>query len=166
MGEWYGVTTTRRGRVIGVELSMNGKFYYCKISPKVPPRCHHNVQCGRSVLDRHANTSEMREYMVAPTLTLRNTTCTMAAPLELHGDIPRKLGQLELLTMLNLGSNVINNSIPPEIGALVNLTTLQLNDNRLVGHLAPELGQLTNLTNLSLSWNRYGVRQYLLIQAA
>ena len=26
MGEWYGVTTTRRGRVIGVELSMNGNF--------------------------------------------------------------------------------------------------------------------------------------------
>ena len=45
---------------------------------------------------------------------------------ELHGDLPRKVGQLELLTVLNLGGNTVTNAIPPELGALVNLTTLQL----------------------------------------
>ena len=36
MGEWYGVTTTRRGRVIGVELSMNGNFRTsCEFLPQI-----------------------------------------------------------------------------------------------------------------------------------
>ena len=64
-----------------------------------------------------------------------------------------QLGQLTLLTNLQLNSNNIKSSIPAEIGNLVNLNHLDLFQNRLSGTLPSTLGFLTNLIRMDLRIN-------------
>ena len=65
--------------------------------------------------------------------------------------LPPEIGELQSLTVLNLGFNRLS-ALPAEIGELSNLKVLYLNDNNLKT-LPPEIGQLSNLRELYLSGN-------------
>ena len=71
----------------------------------------------------------------------------------LSGRIPAELGNLGNLRVLFLGGNDLSGPIPGELGALKNLGELSLNDNNLNGGIPPELGGLTVLESLDLSNN-------------
>ena len=75
----------------------------------------------------------------------------------LNGEIPRELGNLTSLEVLDLGGGVfdfdenrLRGEIPPELGNLANLKLLDLSWNRLSGEIPPELGNLSNLESLNL----------------
>lgn len=72
----------------------------------------------------------------------------------LSGRLPRELGDLEYLTVLNLGINNIRGPIPKELGNLTRLTQLNLEVNELTGDIPGELGNLIGLTSLRLANNR------------
>lgn len=65
--------------------------------------------------------------------------------------LPKDIGQLSELTLLQLDSNAIS-SLPAELGNCKALTNLTLTYNKLTG-LPPELGNLDSLHTLFLSHN-------------
>ena len=75
---------------------------------------------------------------------------------DLEGEIPAEIGNLANLEFLDLGGNSLSEPIPPEIGNLVNLRVLQLGGNALSGVIPPELGNLVQLEILKLASNRIG----------
>ena len=89
-------------------------------------------------------------------ITLNQDGCIVSIVLVdngLVGTIPAELGNLALLTILNLDNNQLDGSIPSELGNLTNLTLLNLSRNNLTGFIPMELGNLTNLEILSLYLN-------------
>jgi hypothetical protein len=70
----------------------------------------------------------------------------------LTGAVPAEIGQLTLLTWLELGNNQLT-SLPAEIGQLTALKGLDLRGNLLTS-LPAEIGQLTALTKLDLYGNQ------------
>ncbi|CAM9986747.1 unnamed protein product, partial [Ectocarpus fasciculatus] len=60
----------------------------------------------------------------------------------LQGPIPRELGTLATLCLLNLRKNGLTGSIPKELGGLVSLEHLWLGDNNLTGMIPTGLGKL------------------------
>ena len=68
----------------------------------------------------------------------------------LDGTIPAELGNLSMLTQLNLHSNQLTGSIPSELANLSRLQRLLLHNNRLSGTI-PNLSRLSNLKMLWLS---------------
>ncbi len=79
----------------------------------------------------------------------------------LSGSIPPELGNLAILTRLNLGGfwdsetqrwvvTELSGPIPVELGNLANLTELNLAATELSGPIPVELGNLANLTELNL----------------
>ena len=71
----------------------------------------------------------------------------------LTGPIPAALGQLSLLENLDLAANALTDSIPPELGNLSKLERLRLGRNRLQGRIPPELGNLSALRDTWLGDN-------------
>ncbi|CAB1104970.1 unnamed protein product [Ectocarpus sp. CCAP 1310/34] len=69
------------------------------------------------------------------------------------GGIPRGLGRLGALEVLNLSYNELSGGIPPELGGLGALEVLNLSRNKLSGAIPPELGGLGALEGLDLSYN-------------
>ena len=72
---------------------------------------------------------------------------------ELSGPIPSEFGDLNELTELILTSNNLNGSIPNELGNLIQLQSLRLDRNQLSGPIPSELGNLIQLTFLVLFSN-------------
>ena len=71
----------------------------------------------------------------------------------LKGPIPRSLGRLDQLVILQLSGNALSGRIPPEIGELRQLRDLFLSRNELSGSLPPEIGDMADLRHLSVSRN-------------
>ncbi len=130
LGEWFGVTTNREGRVVALEMAYYDRDAYQfignNVSGPIPP-----------ALGKLAN------------LRLLNFTAN-----DLSGAIPPEVGDLAKLTILRLYANNLSGPIPPELGNLGNLTWLFLGDNELTGSIPPELGGLANLTRLLLGGNQ------------
>ncbi|KAI5063490.1 hypothetical protein GOP47_0022037 [Adiantum capillus-veneris] len=72
----------------------------------------------------------------------------------LNGSIPKQLGNLRELTILDLSHNRFTERIPPDIGNASNLTKLYLNNNTLQGNIPAELGSLRRLRELRLDRNQ------------
>jgi len=70
---------------------------------------------------------------------------------DLTGAVPAEIGQLTLLTTLNLTGNQLT-SVAAEIVQLTSLTVLDLSGNELTS-LPAEIGQLTSLRELNLNCN-------------
>ena len=71
-----------------------------------------------------------------------------------EGEIPKIVGNLKALRMLNLSNNVLTGSIPSSLVNLKNLESLDLSQNMLVGEIPSQLVELTFLAFLNLSHNR------------
>ena len=144
LGEWAGVTTDRRGRVVWLGLRNNG------LTGSIPPEVGQLTQLkGLSLGGNQLTGSIPPEIGQLTQLT------------ELHlwgnwlgGSIPPEVGRLTKLTGLWLQGNQLSGSIPPEIGQLTQLTELYLRNNNLSGSIPPEIGQLTQLTLLYLVGNQ------------
>ena len=72
----------------------------------------------------------------------------------LRGELPRELGNLTSLTLLDLQENQLTGQIPSNFGNLANLETLYLSENQLTGEIPADIGNLRNLTALGLTGNR------------
>ena len=68
----------------------------------------------------------------------------------LEGPIPRSLGRLDQLFILNLSSNSLRGPIPSEIGQLRLLEDLRLAYSDLAGPLPPEMGDMAGLRALTI----------------
>ncbi|XP_039137721.1 putative receptor-like protein kinase At3g47110 [Dioscorea cayenensis subsp. rotundata] len=71
----------------------------------------------------------------------------------IFGSIPKSIGQLTCLTLLNVSQNLISGEIPEEISKLSELQELLLSGNEIQGSIPAALGSLTKLINLDLSDN-------------
>ncbi|KAJ6946291.1 hypothetical protein NC651_001137 [Populus alba x Populus x berolinensis] len=72
----------------------------------------------------------------------------------LIGIIPKELGMLKYLQVLDLGANQLTGPIPLEIANLISVIKINLQSNGLTGSLPPELGNLKSLQELRLDRNR------------
>ena len=72
---------------------------------------------------------------------------------QLHGEIPRELGNLANLEHLQLNDNQLSGEIPRELGSLSSLETLWLAENQLSGEIPRELGKLSSLRQLKINGN-------------
>ena len=70
----------------------------------------------------------------------------------LGGTVPSQLGELSMLTDLNLRTNGLSGQIPIDLGDLSNLVRLNLHTNQLTGPI-PDLGGLTGLEEMYLARN-------------
>ncbi|KAK9993023.1 hypothetical protein SO802_022726 [Lithocarpus litseifolius] len=70
-----------------------------------------------------------------------------------EGEIPKILGNLKALHMLNLSNNILTGFISSSLSALTNLKSLDLSQNMLVGEIPPQLVELTFLAFLNVSHN-------------
>ncbi|KAL5994432.1 hypothetical protein ACLOJK_024482 [Asimina triloba] len=70
------------------------------------------------------------------------------------GPIPKEIGKLTNLKVLDLGVNQLSGIIPPEIGYLTNAVKINLQSNELTGSLPSEIGNLLKLTELRLNKNK------------
>ncbi|ESQ29726.1 hypothetical protein EUTSA_v10024155mg [Eutrema salsugineum] len=75
--------------------------------------------------------------------------------MELIGrDIPKSIGFLKELIMLNMSNNAFTGRIPPSLLNLTNLQSLDLSQKRLSGKIPPEFGKLTFLARMNFSYNK------------
>ena len=70
-----------------------------------------------------------------------------------EGEIPKILGNLKALHMLNFSNNVLIGFIPSTLAILTNLESPDLSQNMLVGEIPPQLVELTFLAFLNVSHN-------------
>ncbi|CAO2193304.1 unnamed protein product [Urochloa humidicola] len=73
---------------------------------------------------------------------------------QLTGMLPRWIGQLTSLVVLDLRRNNITGSLPTSLGQFTDLGKLYLSFNRLTGNVPHEIGMLSNLTYLDLKSNK------------
>lgn len=74
--------------------------------------------------------------------------------LELDGEIPSEIFDLELITRIDLFNNNFSGTIPSNIGNATSLTYLDLDNNNLEGEIPVSIGNLVNLNTLWLARNR------------
>ncbi|KAI9336730.1 hypothetical protein BDR26DRAFT_919939 [Obelidium mucronatum] len=72
-----------------------------------------------------------------------------------NGHIPREIGNLSCLKVLNLSRNALTGEIPGEITRLAKLERLDLSDNKLSGKLPRDFGKLVSLQELYLRLNEF-----------
>ncbi|CAH2069795.1 unnamed protein product [Thlaspi arvense] len=85
---------------------------------------------------------------------LKSLTSLSLTSVNLTGLIPKEIGDLSELEVLDLADNLLSGDIPVEIFKLKKLKTLSLNTNNLEGVIPSELGNLTNLVELTLFDNK------------
>ncbi|XP_040372485.1 receptor-like protein 7 [Rosa chinensis] len=73
---------------------------------------------------------------------------------EFNGTIPKEMGQLRSLHVLNLSSNAFTGEIPSSFGNMRSIESLDLSQNHLSGQIPPQLATLTFLSWLNVSYNQ------------
>ena len=172
LGDWYGVTTDRNGRVIAYNSSP--EFACNNLTGAIPPEIGDldmlqslDLSCG--YLNGRLP-PEMGKLQNLRFLNLQNNDLRGPIPSELGslanievllmynnqnmgGSIPPELGNLEKLIRLNITRCNMSGLIPLELGRMTNLEDLSLFENNLSGPIPSELGDLKNLKKLALSDN-------------
>ena len=172
LGEWYGVRTDSRGRVVALNLSvvniglgLSGEIPadLAKLTSLTSLNLGNNDLTGEIPLELGALTA--LEYLDLCGNQLTGSIPTWLGTLsrlkslclghnDLTGEIPPELGNLAALDWLALGYNQLENSIPPELGNLSKLRVLWLHGNRLEGSIPAELANLGGVESIGLSHNR------------
>ncbi len=145
LGDWYGVDTDARGRVVRLDLADNN------LVGALP------AELGS--LSNLGTLSLVGNFLFGPIPpelgNLSTLDSLMLAGAGLSGAIPPELGGLTDLRVLWLSHNALTGAIPPELGNLANLNHLWLDRNELTGAIPPELGDLSNLEVLSVAETAY-----------
>ena len=131
LDEWFGVTTDRGGRVIGLDLAGNG------LTGPMP--------------------DALGDLVLLQTLNLgrrRGPASRQFADNALTGPIPPALGRLANLRSLFLDFNELTGPIPAWLGSLTGLRSVRLSFNDFTGAIPDELGNLANLESLGLGETR------------
>ncbi|XXG78252.1 hypothetical protein AAC387_Pa08g2232 [Persea americana] len=76
-----------------------------------------------------------------------------AAYNKLSGSIPPAIGDLRMLSLLDLSGNGLNGTLPDQLGKLRDLKWILLGKNSLTGEIPTQLGELASLRVLDLSNN-------------
>nr|XP_048319540.1 receptor like protein 27-like [Ziziphus jujuba var. spinosa] len=109
--------------------------------------------------------NSMRYYQNAVTVTMKGLEVELVKILTLftsidfsnnhfQGPIPKELGQLQSLFLLNLSQNALTGEIPTSLGNLRQLESLDFSSNNLIGNIPIELAYLNFLSFLNLSDNQ------------
>ncbi|XP_058008885.1 receptor-like protein 7 [Hevea brasiliensis] len=72
---------------------------------------------------------------------------------EFEGEIPKIIGNLNALRLLNLSNNNLSGDIPSSLGSLTKLESLDLSQNKLSGEIPQQLAQLHFLAVFNVSYN-------------
>uniref|UniRef100_A0ACD5W923 Uncharacterized protein n=1 Tax=Avena sativa TaxID=4498 RepID=A0ACD5W923_AVESA len=72
---------------------------------------------------------------------------------QLDSEIPKELGNMNYLTVMNLGNNLLSGAIPDQLGDAKNLLSLDLSHNQLEGPIPGSLSTLS-LSEIDLSYNK------------
>ena len=113
-----------------------------------------DVLAGTASLDWSADTPIVDWSGVILDGTSGRVTEILLSDMGLNGKIPKELGSLANLQMLDLSDNKLTGPIPTDLGSLISLQYLNLSDNQLTGAIPTELGDLSNLESLYLGGNR------------
>ncbi|PRQ44338.1 putative leucine-rich repeat-containing, plant-type, leucine-rich repeat domain, L [Rosa chinensis] len=70
------------------------------------------------------------------------------------GSIPKEMGELRSLYVLNLSSNAFTGEIPSSFGNMRNIESLDLSQNHLSGQIPPQFANLNFLSYLNVSYNQ------------
>ena len=140
LGEWYGVTTNDKGRVIELDVSSNG------LLGEIPAELGSLTNLRRLSLLGNQLTGN-----IPPGLGNLSSLVTLyVSDNQLSGAIPPELGNLSELFTLSLDRNQLSGEIPSELGSLSELGHLSLFGNQLVGKIPPALGGLSRLEEVRL----------------
>ena len=149
LSTWYGVKVDSDGRVVGLSLCNN--------------RLINNLPSEIENLDKLQHLNLSGNGLGEPTSGVRRVLNTSLMFLFVTGPavraegLPKELGNLTDLEVLDLSHNLYRWHIPPALGNLKKLRVLSLNHNRLTGTIPKEIGNLKELKTLDLSYNRlYG----------
>nr|XP_048317864.1 receptor-like protein 43 isoform X3 [Ziziphus jujuba var. spinosa] len=85
-------------------------------------------------------------------------TCIDFSSNNFYGEIPKELGLLKNLMVLNLSDNALSGHIPSSFGNMHQLESLDLSSNRLNGEIPASLSNLNFLEVLDLSHNQLSGR--------
>ena len=141
LGEWHGVRTDDKGRVVELDLRLNG------LAGSIPADIG-----GLSELETLVFFWNTLTGPIPPALgELAKLELVVLALNRLSGPIPPALGGMTSLEQFHAHGNELA-SIPPELGQLDNLEVVNLSSNRLTS-IPPELGGLPNLRSMGLSFN-------------
>ena len=144
IGEWYGVTSDHRGRVVRLHLGKN------QLNGEIPS----DVGDLTNLTHLFLFDNDLGGPIPAELGNLNELVHLGLSGNQLSGPLPVELGNLVSLTSANFQSNLLDGPIPAELANLVNLQDLDLSLNRLTGDVPPELGNLGNLKRFSLWRNR------------
>ena len=144
IGEWYGVTTDRSGRVTELSLEIN------QLSGEIPAELGNLVNLELLSL----SVNQLSGEIPAALGNLSNLEFLILAENRLSGEIPAALGNLSNLEFLILAENRLSGEIPAALGNLASLGWLSLERNQLSGEIPAALGNLASLGWLSLERNQ------------
>ena len=115
-------------------------------------RFHASTARGSGAIPGWLSSAPLAEWQGVETDAAGHVVALRLPGRELHGALPRELGQLSDLRTLDLWNNSFSGPIPPELGDLHRLEQLHLAGNRISGEIPRELGRLSELRTLDL-WN-------------
>ncbi|EOA18978.1 hypothetical protein CARUB_v10007617mg [Capsella rubella] len=74
---------------------------------------------------------------------------------EISGELPTSLANLKKLKHFHMNNNSITGQIPPEYSSLTNVLHFLMDNNKLTGNLPPELSQMPSLRILQLDGSNF-----------
>lgn len=134
IGEWHGVTTDAKGRVIELDLGDHG------LSGQLPPGLGNLANLKRLLL----SDNRLRGPIPPELGSLTRLDQLELDDNELTGEIPPALGNLAGLRRLELDDNKLTGEIPSELGNLTYLILLELNGNQFTGCIPVGLMNVAN----------------------
>ncbi len=167
IGEWFGVTTDRYGRVVKLELMDNG--LRSGLPESIGDLTELEVlQLGKNDIVGQlpasiGELSDLRELILEENDIFGELPVEMSKLGDLEvlnlfsnrfsGEIPGWVSDLVELRALDFGSNRFGGEIPPVLADLRRLKVLRLDDNDLEGEIPPAIGNLREVEELLLSGN-------------
>ncbi|XP_042495241.1 systemin receptor SR160-like [Macadamia integrifolia] len=156
-------TLAKQSGKIAVELITGKSFVYLKNDGSSNCRGAGNLlefagirQDGLNRVPTRHQCNFTRVYIGKTTYTFNNNGSMIFLDFSynmLEGSIPKELGNMFYLSILNLGHNNLSGPIPPEMGRLGNVGVLDLSHNKLEGSIPNTLSGLTLLSEIDLSNN-------------
>ena len=168
LGDWYGVDTDGDGRVVELNLGVNGlngtipmelgnlanleflDFSSNQLSGEIPSELGNLA----NLLELQLHQNQLSGEIPSELGGLANLQTLWLDDNQLSGEIPSELGNLANLHSLWLSGNQLSGKIPAGLGNLANLGAVLLHNNQLSGEIPLELGNLANLGNLYLHDNQ------------